>query len=108
MHYLKVARRVFLNIYLLCTVVVVGLPTLEELEEDLHLVGVLLEAADQGVVPHDRFQHVGQRVVLEQAVLVVGRGQHPLVQHLERGGNMKEIFEHEGVSKRDSNSHLLW
>lgn len=35
------------------TAVFVSLATLEELEEGLHLVGVLLEAAEQSVVPQN-------------------------------------------------------
>lgn len=67
----------------LCAIVCVVLSALEELEQNLHLVGVLLEAAQQGVVSHHRLQHVGVGVVVEH-VLLARCDRHPLVQHLLR------------------------
>lgn len=66
----------------LCTVVGVVLPALEQLQQDLHLVGVLFEAAQQRVVPHHRLQHVRVRVVVEHVLLAEGADGQSLVQHL--------------------------
>lgn len=78
------AKRAFIQrrLHCLCTVVLVGLPTLEEFEENLHLVGVLLEAAEQDIVSHHRFQQVWCRFVLEEALFAEGRGQRSFVQQL--------------------------
>ena len=40
------------------TVIFVNLPTLEELEDGLHFVGVLLEAAEDVVVLQNGLQHL--------------------------------------------------
>lgn len=66
----------------LCTAVYVILSTLEKLEQNLHLVGIFLEAAEQGVVSHNVFQHLGLPVVLEEALFAVRCGHQSLVQHL--------------------------
>ena len=54
------------------TVIFVKLPTLEELEDGLHFVGVLLEAAEYIVVPQDGLQHLRLNVQLDCVVVVVG------------------------------------
>lgn len=66
----------------LCAAVYVILSTLEKLEQNLHLVGIFLEAAEQGIVSHNVFQHLRLPVVLEKALFVVRCGHHSLVQHL--------------------------
>lgn len=40
------------------TTELVALTAFEQLEEGLHLVGVLLEAGEKVVVPEDRLQHL--------------------------------------------------
>ena len=59
------------------TVVLVCLPTFEQLEEGFHLVCVLLEAVERGVVPEDWLQ-----VIVDHVVLVGGHGQRAVFQHL--------------------------
>ena len=64
------------------TVIFVNLPTLEEFEYGLYFVGVLLEAAENVVVPQNGLQHLWLNVQLHCAVFVVGRVQYRPVQHL--------------------------
>ena len=64
------------------TVIFVNLPTLEELEDGLHFVGVLLEAAEDVVVLQNGLQHLRLNVQPDRTVAVVGRVQYRPVQHL--------------------------
>lgn len=75
------------------TTELVALTTFEQLEEGLHLVGVLLEADEKVVVPEDRLQHLWRlSVVWCQRLLDDGRGrQNPLIQHL-MGINRREMM----------------
>lgn len=84
------------------------MPALEQLQQDLHLVGVLLEAAQQRVVPHHRLQHVGVRVVAEHVLLAQGGGGQTLVQHLLAQEKPLEgkNFEHGRLSGQHAR-HLL-
>lgn len=89
------------RLHCLCTVVLVGLPTLEEFEENLHLVGVLLEAAEQDIVSHHRFQQVWCRFVLEEALFAEGRGQRSFVQQLHH-----DIRKRKHIKKKGQNLKL--
>lgn len=86
----------------LCTVVFVGLSTLEQLEERLHLMGIFLEAAEQGVVSQNGLQHLWLPVVLEYAWFAVGGGQCALIQHLDTFG------KHEGNIRKDIKIKALY
>lgn len=66
----------------LCTVVRVILSTLEKLQQNLHLMGVLLKAAQQGIVSHDRLQNVRLHIILEEVLFAVCRDHHSFIQHL--------------------------